>query len=448
MKKYRKVVIASLVICIFYAGYYYYPSINIASGFASKSMTSGMYIAGRSQKSIEKGDNGFFPIRFVKSKVDRKLKSISSTLFGLEERRSIFIDGLGGILVNEDFDSTRQFNVPHRQQTSVKKPFPYGNLEPKDTIFKEVNYVQLKEAVDNAFDHPEENQKKTRSVLVVYKDHILAEKYAEGFDKSTPILGWSMTKSMVSTVYGILEKQGKIDIYDPVRIDAWAKDERKLITYNDLLHMNSGLEWEESYTSISDATKMLYMESDMGQVQLEKPLVGRPNETWNYSSGTTNLLAGSLLRQEFSSHQEYLNFWYRELLDKIGMHSALIETDLEGNFVASSYGWANTRDWAKFGLLHFHEGNWDGEQIVDSSWVKYVATPTNSSDGRYGAQFWLNAGGHYPDVPRDLYSCNGFQGQYIFIIPSKGLTIVRMGLAADPKFDVNEFLKNIIASID
>lgn len=448
MKKYRRHVIAILILGICYAGYSYYPSLQIVTGFASKSMTSGMYIAGRSQESIENGDNGFFPIRLAKSKVVEGEKSISSALFGLEKRKSIFIEGRGAILVNEGFDSTKQFRVPNRRINSINKPYPYGNLEPKDTLFEEVDYVQLQKAVDNAFDRPEENRKKTRSVLVVYKDRILAEKYADGFDKTTPILGWSMTKSMVSTMYGILEKKGKIDIYEPAKIDAWVKDDRKHITYNDLLHMNSGLEWEESYTGISDATKMLYLESDMGRVQLEKPLVGKPNETWNYSSGTTNLLGGPLLRQEFSSHQAYLDFWYRELLDKIGMHSALIETDLQGNYVASSYGWANTRDWAKFGLLYLHEGNWDGEQILDSSWVKYVATPTNSSEGRYGAQFWLNAGGFYPDVPRDLYSCNGYQGQYIFIIPSTGLTIVRMGLTEDPKFNVNEFLKDIIASIN
>jgi CubicO group peptidase (beta-lactamase class C family) len=256
-----------------------------------------------------------------------------------------------------------------------------------------------------------------------------------------------MTKSITGTLYGILEKQGKIDIYAPTGITEWANDDRKQITYNDLLHMNSGLEWEEDYFKISDVTKMLYLESEMGRAQIGKPLVAKPNESWNYSSGTTNLLSGPLLRKQFKNHQEYLDFWYKELIDKIGMHSAVIETDISGNYVGSSYAWATTRDWAKFGLLYLHEGNWNGEQILDSTWVKYVATPTNTSDGQYGAQFWLNAGGHFQDVPKDLFSCNGFQGQYIFIIPSKHLTIVRMGLKEDPEFDVNEFLSEIIGSI-
>ena len=130
------------------------------------------------------------------------------------------------------------------------------------------------------------------------------------------------------------------------------------------------------------------------------------------------------------------------------MHSALIESDLAGNFVGSSYGWANTRDWAKFGLLYLHKGNWNGEQIFNPEWAKYVATPTAGSDGKYGAQFWLNAGGRYPDVPKDLYSCNGYQGQFVFIIPSKDMVIVRTGLTEDPEFDVNGFLRDILASVE
>ena len=125
----------------------------------------------------------------------------------------------------------------------------------------------------------------------------------------------------------------------------------------------------------------------------------------------------------------------------------LIETDLKGNFVGSSYAWATTRDWAKFGLLYLHKGNWNGAQLFDPSWADYVSKPTALSDGTYGAHFWLNAEGKYPDVPRDLYSANGFQGQRVFIIPSKDLVVVRTGLGAAPDFDINAFLKEIIAAL-
>jgi CubicO group peptidase (beta-lactamase class C family) len=253
-----------------------------------------------------------------------------------------------------------------------------------------------------------------------------------------------MTKSITGTLFGILQKQGKIDINKPAVITEWKNDNRAKITVNDLLHMNSGLEWEEKYDKICDATKMLFNAEDMPRVQLEKPAAFAPNTHWNYSSGTTNLLSG-IIRNQFKTHQEYLDFWYSALLDKIGMHSAVIETDMAGNFVGSSYGWATTRDWAKLGLLYLHKGNWNGEQLFDESWAKYVATPTNTSNGRYGAQFWLNAGGYFPDVPREMYYASGYQGQMVAIFPSKDLVIVHLGLSE--KFDFNGFLSTIVKSI-
>ena len=282
--------------------------------------------------------------------------------------------------------------------------------------------------------------------MVIYKNKLLAERYADGFTRNTPVLGWSMTKSVLATLYGILDFENQIDINGSTEWPYWQNDERKGITYNDLLRMQSGLEWDEDYTSISDVTQMLFLEPNMGLVQSEKEEVDRPGEVWNYSSGTSNLLS-LMLREKFSNYQEYLNFPYFKLIDRIGMHSMFIETDLEGAYVGSSYGWASTGDWAKFGLLYLNRGLWNGEQIFSSEWVDYVTTPTLNSEGTYGAHFWLNANGKYPDVPRDLYSANGYQGQYVFIIPSKELVIVRTGLAEAPFFDVNAFLRDILTGI-
>jgi len=129
------------------------------------------------------------------------------------------------------------------------------------------------------------------------------------------------------------------------------------------------------------------------------------------------------------------------------MNSMLVEADMKGNFVGSSYGWATTRDWSKFGLLYLHKGNWNGEQLFDESWAKYASTPTNTSEGRYGAQFWLNSSGYFPDAPRDMFYCNGYQGQMVAIFPSKDLVIVRMGLSEEPDFDFNGFLKEVTESV-
>ncbi len=259
-------------------------------------------------------------------------------------------------------------------------------------------------------------------------------------------MGWSITKSITSAILGILEKQGKISLNQDSLFEEWKNDKRAAITLDNLLQMNSGLEWEEDYTTLSDVNRMLFMEKNMPEVQLKKPLTGKPNESWNYSSGTTNLLSW-FIRKQFSSHQEYLDFWYQELIDKIGMNSMTIETDLNGNYIGSSYAWATARDWAKFGLLYLNKGKWKNEQILNESWVDYSAKPTNTSKGEYGAHFWLNAEGKYPNVPRDMFSCNGFQGQYIFIIPSKEMVIVRFGLTEDPQFNIDTFIKEILAAV-
>ncbi|MDI5948551.1 serine hydrolase domain-containing protein [Flavobacterium yafengii] len=429
-----------------YFGFTTYPKLDLISGFSAKSIASGHFIDNRSQEMIEKGDNDIDMIDLAKNKIEDAGKFAVASVYGLKERKAIYREGLGATLINDDFDVTKPYLVPKRTKLNNDLPFPYGNNEPKDTVFTNIDYTKLSAAVANAFDKKGIVDKRTRSLLVIYKDKIIAEKYDTGFDKNSKILGWSMTKSITSAMFGILEKQRKFDIDDPAPIQEWANDKRKLITTSDLLHMNSGLQWVEDYNTISDATKMLFQAEDMTSAQLEKQAEHKPNMRWNYSSGTTNLLSG-ILRKQFKTHQEYLDFWYSALIDKIGMNSMVIETDMAGNYVGSSYGWATTRDWSKFGLLYLHKGNWNGEQIFNESWTKYTATPTNTSNGRYGGHFWLNAGGHFPDVPRDMYYCSGFQGQMVAIIPSLDLVIVRMGLKEESNFDFNGMLKGIISSI-
>lgn len=446
MKKFLKIIGLLLVILLVYLRIAIYPQLDLISGFSAKSVASGHFIDGRSLKTIEQGDNDIPKVNWATNEINEAERFSISNVHGLKERKAIYREGLGATLINDDFDVSKPYEVPKRKHLKNNLPFPYGNNEPKDTVFSNINYVQLQKAVSDAFDKKDEKKKRTRAVIVIYKDKIIAEKYAYGFNKESKLLGWSMTKSIAATYFGILQKQGKIDIMKPAPIAEWQNDERKNITINDLLHMNSGLEWEENYTKISDVTKMLFQAEDMTQSQINKPLIGKPNQTWNYCSGTTNLLSG-ILRKQFKTHQEYLDFWYSSLIDKIGMNSAVIETDMAGNYVASSYGWATTRDWAKFGLLYLHQGNWNGEPLFNPNWVKYVTTPTNTSNGKYGAQFWLNASGKFPDVPRNMYYCSGHQGQMIAIFPSNVLVIVRFGLTEEPEFDFNAFLSGIISAV-
>jgi CubicO group peptidase (beta-lactamase class C family) len=446
MKKVVKFGALIVLVGLIYFGFTTYPKLDLISGFSAKSIASGHFIDHRSQELIEKGDNDINLIDLAQNTIDEAGQFATASVKGLKERKAIYREGLGATLINDDFDITQPYLTPKREFSKNNLSFPYGDNESKDSIFSTIDYQKINQLVENAFDKKGEKTKRTRALLIIYKDKIIAEKYDTGFNKNSKILGWSMTKSITATLFGILEKQKGFNIYQPAPIPEWANDDRKKITTNDLLHMNSGLEWDEHYDRICDATEMLFQAEDMTRVQLEKPLAFQPNTHWNYSSGTTNLLSG-ILRKQFKTHQEYLDFWYSALIDKIGMHSMLVETDMTGNYVGSSYGWATARDWAKFGLLYLHQGNWNGEQLFKPNWVKYVAKPTNTSNGRYGGQFWLNSSGYFPDAPRDMYYASGFQGQMVAIFPSHDLVIVRMGLKENPEFDFNGLLSGVVGSI-
>lgn len=443
MKLLKRILILLLVVVII-AFAYNYPKLNILAGYSAKNTASSVFLAERSLSYTDANDNNFSPINLTSDEINASEKYATGSVYGLLSRKAIYREGLGAVLVTADYDVNQKLLVPKRTAPNNNTPFPYGNAPQKDTTFTNVDYNKLNSVIDTLFNE----KNKTRAAVVVYKDQIIAEKYADNLNKDSKLLGWSMTKSITSTLFGILQCQGKINVYDKAPISEWKNDERKNISIHNLLQMNSGLEWVEDYNSISDVTKMLFLEKDMTKSQIGKPLIGAPNETWNYSSGTTNLLSG-ILRDQFSTHQEYLDFWYNALIDKIGMNSMLIETDMSGNYVGSSYAWATPRDWAKFGLLYLHNGAWNGENLFDKDWVTYATTPTpgssNSVDGGYGAQIWLNTGGKYPDVPKNMYSFNGYKGQNIFIFPEHDLVVVRMSLSKNA--DVNKFLSGILAAI-
>ncbi|WP_461443534.1 serine hydrolase domain-containing protein [Maribacter sp.] len=441
MKTIKRILLVLLVV-VGAVIWYNYSKLNIISGYASKNLASSVFVAERTAQSITTHDNNVPLVKLADEHYDPNQKTAFAKVFGLMERQTICREGLGCVLINDDFDPSKSALKPRRTKLQNELPFPYGNHGMYDTVFPNVNYDQLKNAIEGAFENYD--LQKTRTVLVAYKGQLIAERYGDGFSADTPILGWSMTKSILATLYGILEYQGKLSVQDfhPLKDEAT----KSKITLNHLLRMQSGLAWNEDYTSISDVTEMLFLDADMTVKQPQQPVIADPTEIWNYSSGTSNWLSG-ILKEQFKTPQDYLDFPYAALIDKTGMHSMLIETDMNGNFVGSSYGWATTRDWAKFGILHLNKGNWNGEQLFDPNWIDYITRPTAHSNGTYGAHWWLNAQGKYPDVPRDLYSANGFQGQYVFVIPSKDLVIVRTGLGEEPDFDANGFLSEVVAAI-
>ena len=242
-------------------------------------------------------------------------------------------------------------------------------------------------------------------------------------------------------------KEGYLDTLEKNLFAEWTDDDRAKVSLANLLKMNSGLNWQEEYTSVSDIIQGLFMEEDMVSFVKQKSLEEGIGQEWKYSSGTTNLISG-YMRNKFDSYQEYLNYPHQKLFAPLGIQHATIETDEAGNYIYSSFMFAKARDWAKLGLLYLHKGRWKGQQLIDSSYMQWAIKPS-SADPNYGAQLWLNTDHKdYPSAPEDSYKFSGYNGQYVIIIPSKELVIVRTGLSKEFPFDMDAVIKKIMELIE
>ena len=448
--KLKIVIPLAIVVALIGIGGSQYPKLYIATGYGAKSMATAVFVAGRDPQMVKLTDLNYSIVKYTKNTVDYENKSVTSSFWGLAKQTAIFREGYGCCLIGglpTDSLQKNSFQLPISCKVGAWQiPWPNGD-KLKDTTFAEIDKVKLQSAVTDAFDGQQEYLKGSAAVVVIYKGELVAEKYAKelGINAETRLWGWSMSKSLINAMAGVLTKQGKLDVKAVAPVPEWQKDLRRNITISDLMHMSSGLKWDEDYGDVSSATNMLYRSPDCYKVAIDVPFQDKPDTKWNYSSGTTNILSG-ILRSLIGNNNTYHRFPYQEIFNKIGMASMILETDAAGNFVGSSFGYATARDWGRFGLLYFNDGIWKNDTILPKGWVTYSRTPAVASKGQYGAQFWLNKSKKLPDVPEDMFSCNGHRGQYIFIIPSRNLVVVRLGFSTE-HFDDNEFLKGILAAI-
>lgn len=437
------------VVVILVIGTSQYPKLYIATGYGAKCMASGIFVAGREAQNVQENDLDYSIVKYTTSKINYEEKSVTTSFFGLSGQKAMFREGLGCCLVNE-LQPTEPIGAHSLQKPLIehswKVQWPEGDAK-SDTIFPEIDSTLIQHAVTSAFDDPGTKIKRTAAVVVIYKGKLVTEHYwkEQSITQDTRLWGWSMNKSIVNAMVGVLVKQGKLAINASVPIEEWLKDKRREITINDLLHMSSGLKWNEDYGDISDVTNMLYREQNCYQYAINFPFEKKADNQWKYSSGTTNILSG-IVRITLNNDKQYFEFPSNEIFRKIGMNSMVLEADAHGYFIGSSYGYATARDWARFGQLYLQDGVWKGDSILPKGWVSYTRTPAKAANGKYGAFFWLNRSKTLPDVPEDMFACEGHRGQRIFIIPSRQLVVVRLGFAED-KFDHNQFLKEILGAI-
>ena len=450
-KMIRRVLWLLLVVLIAFLTWYAWPRLPIITAFAAKGMCSSVFLAHKTPERVAAEDLSFFPISLAKCDINYEEKTVTSKVLGLAKRKAVYREGLGAVLVLDKPEvelRAQSFQIPDPGYSQDTVPWPRGDVMP-GSLPEGVDYERLHTVLEEAIDPPEaEPLKKTLGVAVVYNNQLIGENYLEGYDAWTRFHGWSMTKSVTGAMAGALVEDGKLDLDAPVDITAWAGDDRKNITPDDIIHMSSGLEWVENYFTISDATVMLMQSDDMFASVTSCPLAHEPGTYFNYSSGDANLLSG-VIRMAIGDQQEYLGYAYTRLFHRIGMLNTTVETDASGLFVASSYSYGSTRDWARFGLLFLNDGIFEGDTVLAPDWVTYMRTAAPASNGQYAGTFWLKESdpeNALVDVPEDIFFADGFLGQRVYVIPSKNLVVVRMGYSLS-NFNVNDFLRDIIATL-
>ena len=410
----------------------------IITGYAAKNLASAVFVSGRGQADVEALDLHFSFIKYNKNKVDFENKTVTSRFLWYRSTAA-YREGYGVTLLRgKDRKAFLSGKYPLPKEADYEEYLQQG--DPALTARLEPIAKALVD--DRSYNgHP-------FAFVVLHKGAVVAERYDKGISAGTQLLSWSMGKSFTNALVGIMVKDGLVDIHAPMDIPEWQNDARKTITLSDLMQMQSGLEWNENYGNRSDVNLMLHRETDMGAYAQAKPLKHDPGTFWYYSSGSTNIVM-RYLRGKFPSDESFLSYMRERLFAPLAIVNPHFEPDMSGTPVGSSYLYVTARDYARFGQLFLDDGCIGDERILPEGWVDYSVTPASASKDGYGAFFWLNRNHTCPDVPEDMFSCQGHDGQEIYIIPSKELVVVILGYSPKPDrvIDFNGVLRDIISAL-
>ena len=353
-----------------------------------------------------------------------------------------FRRGIGCVVMAPDQEIGDIDNLPELSMAALPGDaadiaWPDGDRDALSTAGEDVDTAALEAASEWAFNRPTPEQD-TLSLLLVHRGRIIHERYADGVERSTRTRTWSTAKSIAVTLIGMLVDEGRMALNAPLDIP-WlpemsdgALDPRDGITLRHVLNMSSGLYPVDSFNmEYATGSGLAYW---AGASSIEgarrRGLVRTPGSHWDYENYDT-LLAVYAMKRALGDEQSYREFPRRALLDRIGMRNTLLSMDRFGDFILSSQVYTNARDLARFGLLYLNDGQWQGEQLISREWIDFVRRPAPASAARghdYGGQWWLVPDARKDEVPADAYSTAGNRGQFVIVVPSHDLVIVRRGL--------------------
>ena len=421
------------------------PAFDVALSCHAKHLCSGSFVSNRPLNTIDIGVECNPIVKWITSaEVLHEEKEVrSSMLFGLFTQTAKFLGPYRGCALKGKADIGPE-PLRHRKQLEDESaPWPVGNSV---DLSRDGDQQELAIAIDNAVENYKQGNWSTRELVVVQDGKIVYEYYAPGFNAKTALLGWSMSKTLVASLVGVRIGEGAFDLKTPVSkwFPEWKADNRSHITIDDLLTMQSGLQWLEGYSiGNGEVIPMLFNDDSCS----ERPRKAQPafpaGTRFSYASGTSNLLS-EIFRASIKYDEAYWTYPARMLFEPIGATSLVLETDRVGTFNAAAFSYGSARDWARVGLLFANDGVWvDGKRIIPEGWIKYATTPRSSSHGIYGAHFWLGGADvsvkemeydvHLQDhakssvqLQKGTFTMTGFAGQFVSVIPEKKAVIVRL----------------------
>ena len=447
----------ALVAAVGYTGYMLSRLAPIATGYAAKALCSGVFVSGRPAASVIDVDimAGVHPLlKLVRPSLDPEHHRAVATFAGFAQREADFRPGLGCTLALGPSPGVLPAALP-----PVSDPPPAHEAAPAAPPAG-IDARKLQAALDRAFDEPDPARpRRTRAVVVMWRGQVIAERYAPGFAADTPLPGWSMTKTVTAALAGMLVAQHKLSPDASALLPEWrgSGDPRAAITLDELLRMTSGLQFNEDYDDpLSDVAVMLFTQPDTARFASARPLAAQPGTQWYYSSGTSAIVARVMRMAMGGTEGDYLAFPRRALFAPLGMRSAVFEPDAAGTLGSASFMYASARDWARFGELLRQDGVWDGQRLLPQGWVRYLtrATPLSTRQ-EFGAHLWVKVPEPFNDrdarasaLPVDAFHAVGHEGQFVSVVPSRELVVVRLGLSRpESAWNHEAFLARVLEAV-
>jgi CubicO group peptidase (beta-lactamase class C family) len=435
---------------------------RVATGITSQLLCGGTFVSGLDTERVFAERVKSVPTMTwinwaLRYEVDPTRREVRSTLAGGFESRAVFREGSGCLVLHGDEPAPAPATPPQRDETAASsQPDIAGSavVEPAG--------ASMHAAFDHAFAEPASPPyHHTHALLVLRDGRLVAERYASGIGPATPLLGFSATKSVTHAMVGLLVREGKLALDQPAPLPMWRRDgdPRGAITIDQLLRQVPGLDFAQTNSGLDPTSRMSFVARDKAAMAETAEPIAAPGTRWAYTDSNYLLLSRVIRDAAGGREQDVLQFLQRELFGPAGMRNVSIDVDATGTPMGAANLYASARDWARFGLLYLNDGVASGRRILPPGWVRHASTQT--LDTGYGAGWWVNVReGNVPGwgvpwglphAPRDAFFARGYMGQFVIVVPSRRLVIVRLGASGVRGDDIgfmDDVVRELLAALD